>query len=333
MPPSRLDKALAAAAPDAEGLSRSRLQGLIEAGAVSRDGGQPVTDPSAKADPGSAWVIEVPAGARAEALPEDIPLCVVFEDRHLIVIDKPAGMVVHPAPGSESGTLVNALLHHCGDTLSGIGGVLRPGIVHRIDKGTSGLMVAAKTDAAHQGLARQFADHAVERVYTALCWGAPDASDARLNGLAGVTFEHGGAVRISGNIARHGTDRKRMAVSARSGRHAVTRVRVEESFGPPERPAAALVRCRLETGRTHQIRVHMSHIGHPLVGDPVYGRARPVRKGALSQAQAEALRRFPRQALHAGILGFRHPVSGEMLRFSAELPPDITTLLSILRRY
>ncbi|MEO0912034.1 MAG: pseudouridine synthase, partial [Pseudomonadota bacterium] len=221
------------------------------------------------------------------------------------------------------------LLHHCGDSLSGIGGVERPGIVHRIDKETSGLLVVAKSDAAHRGLAAQFAAHSVEREYRALCWGAPSPAEPRLAGVEGVSFEPG-AVRIDAAIDRHRTDRKRMAVVP-SGRHAVTRVAVERTFGPAERPVAACVRCWLETGRTHQIRVHMAHIGHALVGDPVYGRTRAVAKGALPDTAVAALRAFPRQALHAATLGFLHPVTGQTLRFSSELPADINLLLKELQ--
>jgi len=236
--------------------------------------------------------------------------------------------VVHPAPGSETGTLVNALLHHCGDSLSGIGGQKRPGIVHRIDKDTSGLLVVAKTDAAHQGLAAQFADHSMERAYLAICWGRPSAMDPRLKGINGVRFEPGNVVRISGNIARHRTDRKRMTVVQDSGKHAITRLRSEAAYGPEMKPVAALVRCWLETGRTHQIRAHMSYIGHALVGDQTYGGKRAIPKDALSAEAAEALRGFHRQALHAATLGFVHPVSGENLRFEAALPEDMAGMIS-----
>jgi 23S rRNA pseudouridine1911/1915/1917 synthase len=230
-------------------------------------------------------------------------------------------MVVHPAPGAERGTLVAALLHHCGASLSGIGGVARPGIVHRIDKDTSGLLVVAKTDAAHAGLAAQFAAHDLERSYLAVVWGVPDRADPRLAGQPAVSFEDGGWVRVEAAIARHRTDRKRMAVVA-GGRRAVTRFRVEARFGPAERPHTSLLRCRLETGRTHQIRVHLTHLGHPLVGDATYGRPR---------ASPPAAAAFPRQALHAATLGFVHPVTGASLRFESPAPPDLAQLMAALR--
>jgi len=310
-------------------LSRARIQALIEAGQVSCEG---EIERSIKARPevGQVWQLVLPVAVENEALPENIPIEVVFEDEHLIVVNKPAGMVVHPAPGSETGTLVNALLYHCGDSLSGIGGVKRPGIVHRIDKDTSGLLVVAKSDAAHQGLAAQFADHSMEREYQAVCWGLPSAMDPRLAGINGVRFEPGNVVRISGNIARHKTDRKRMCVVQDAGKHAITRVRVEQAFGPSEKPVAALVRCWLETGRTHQIRAHMSYVGHALVGDQTYGGRRAIPKGALSGEGSEALRDFPRQALHAATLGFVHPVTGESIRFKAELPEDMARLILFL---
>ena len=314
----RLDKALAAAA---SALSRSRLRGLIEGGAVRRASGAVVTDPGLKVKPGEAFAVTVPPPEPALPDPEPIPLAIVFEDAHLLVVDKPAGMVVHPAPGAERGTLVAALLNHCAGSLSGIGGVARPGIVHRIDKDTSGLLVVAKSDAAHAGLAAQFAAHDLERSYRAVVWGVPDRADPRLAGLPSVAFEADGWTCIDAAIARHRTDRKRMAVLA-GGRRAVTRFRVDERFGPPDRPHTALIRCRLETGRTHQIRVHLAHVGHPLVGDPVYGRNRP------SPAAAAG---FRRQALHAATLGFVHPVTGAQLRFESPLPADLAGLIGSLR--
>jgi 23S rRNA pseudouridine1911/1915/1917 synthase len=314
----RLDKALAAAAPD---LSRSRLSALIAAGAVRRAGGGPVTDPGAKVKPGEAFVLTPPAPVAALPAPEAIPLTVAYEDAHLIVVDKPAGMVVHPAPGAWTGTLVAALLHRCGKELSGVGGVARPGIVHRIDKDTSGLLVAAKTDAAHAGLSARFAAHDVEREYLAVVRGAPDPAEPRLAGHPAVRFEPGGWMRVEAPIARHRTDRKRMAVVP-GGRRAVTRARTIERFGPAGRPFASLLACRLETGRTHQIRVHLAHLGHPLLGDPVYGRAGPLPPGAED---------FGRQALHAATLGFVHPVTGETLRFESPIPDDFRRLLAILR--
>ena len=322
-PAERLDKALAAVVPEGAGLSRSRLRALIEGGAVTV-GGAVITDPKAKLT--GSVEIDLPPPAPAEALPEDIPLVVVYEDADLIVIDKPAGMVVHPAPGAETGTLVNTLLHHCGTSLRGVGGVGRPGIVHRIDKDTSGLLVVAKTDAAHQGLSAQFAAHDIERVYDALCWGVPSAGDPRLRGLAGVTTG-GKGLRIETGIDRHRADRKKMAVAA-AGRRAVTHVSVAEQFG-----VAARVECRLETGRTHQIRVHMAFLGHALIGDPVYGGARKSGINALSEAAKEAVAALPGQALHAGVLGFKHPVSGGFLRFRADPPDAFNNLLTELRQH
>lgn len=327
--PKRLDKALAQAVPEGVTLSRARIQALIVAGQVSCEG-ETVRNIKAVPEVGQVWHVALPVAVELEAQPEDIPVVVVFEDEHLIVVNKPAGMVVHPAPGSETGTLVNALLHHCGDSLSGIGGQKRPGIVHRIDKDTSGLLVVAKTDAAHQGLAAQFADHSMERAYLAICWGHPSAMDPRLKGINGVRFEPGNVVRISGNIARHRTDRKRMTVVKDSGKHAITRLKSEETFGPEMKPVATLVRCWLETGRTHQIRAHMSYVGHALVGDQTYGGKRAIPKTALGPEAAEALRSFHRQALHAATLGFVHPVTGEDQRFEAGLPEDMTDLISDL---
>jgi len=237
-------------------------------------------------------------------------------------------MVVHPAPGSPRDTLVNALLHHCADSLSGIGGEKRPGIVHRIDKDTSGLLVVAKNDRAHHGLAQQFERHSVERYYRAVCYGVPDANDPRVRGVRGVNFEPGNIMKITTHLARHKTDRQRQAVLFDGGRHAVTRVRIVDRFGTP--PVVSLVECWLETGRTHQIRVHMAHTGHGLVGDPVYGGRRKISHKSLTPNAVQAIQDFDRQALHAAVLGFEHPVSGEMMRFEADLPTDMITLLSNL---
>jgi 23S rRNA pseudouridine1911/1915/1917 synthase len=302
---------------------------LIAQGAVRRDG-LPVTDAKARVEAGEVFEVHVPEAAETHMAPEDIPLAVVFEDTDLIVVDKPAGMVVHPAPGTAHGTLVNALLAHCGDTLSGVGGAKRPGIVHRIDKDTSGLLVVAKTDRAHHGLAAQFAAHSVERVYTALVHGVPDAADPRLRGVKGVNFEDGNILKITTQLARHKTDRQRQAVLFHGGRHAVTRARVVATFGQP--PAAARLDCWLETGRTHQIRVHMAHTGHGLIGDPVYGGRRKLAAKAVGEAAAQAAAEFPRQALHARVLGFAHPVSNDFLRFEAQIPADMTALMEILAR-
>ncbi len=322
----RLDKALSAAVPEEAALSRSRLARLIEEGAVSR-AGQVVTDQKAKTAPGEVWQIRIGPAQAVETLAEAIPLSVIWEDADLIVIDKPAGMVVHPAPGSPSGTLVNALLHHCGDSISGIGGERRPGIVHRIDKETSGLIVAAKSDRAHHGLAAQFEAHTVTRHYLALCNGVPEGSDPRLRGTRGISFEPGGVIRIATNLARHRTDRQKQAVTwPPEGRHAVTRTRVVEGFAGQ----AALIDCWLETGRTHQIRVHLAWAGHGLIGDPTYGGRRKLSGKLLGEAAQEAAD-FPRQALHAASLGFTHPVTGERLEFRSELPGDMNALLAALR--
>lgn len=312
----RLDRALAAIAP--AGLSRSRLTTLIRDGAVTRDG-RAVTDPKAKVKAGQVFELTPPAAVDPIPAAEDIPLSILHEDAHLIVVDKPAGMVVHPAPGAEAGTLVSALLHHCGDSLSGIGGVRRPGIVHRIDKDTSGLLVVAKTDLAHQGLSALFAAHDLTRDYIAVARGAPDRADPRLMGTPGVTMD-GPWFRVETSIGRHPGDRKKMAVTrGGDGRRAVTRFRVERRLSP----RAAIIRCRLETGRTHQIRVHLNHLGHGLVGDPVYGKGKVA---GLPPAAAA----FPRQALHAATLGFRHPATDEELTFSAPLPPDLSGLIAAL---
>jgi 23S rRNA pseudouridine1911/1915/1917 synthase len=294
----RLDKGLA----EATGLSRARVQALIALGAVAVDG-KVATQPSAKVAADAPFAIDVPPTADSEARPQDIPLDVVFEDEHLIVVDKPAGLVVHPAAGNLDGTLVNALLHHCAGQLSGIGGVARPGIVHRIDKDTSGLLVVAKSDAAHEGLARQFADHSIERAYLAVCNGHPTPAEGT----------------ISARVGRSDANRKKMAVLPKEssrGKHAVTHYKTLRKM-----PHCSLVECRLETGRTHQVRVHLASIGHPLVGDPVYGRANSALRPVLQKLG------FRRQALHAAVLGFIHPVTGHSLSFSSDLPPDMAELI------
>ncbi len=298
---------------------------MISDGAVSVNGAI-VTDTRAKLREGDTITITVEEAAEVDTAPEAIPLDILHEDADLIVVNKPAGMVVHPAPGSPSGTLVNALLHHFGGNLSGIGGEKRPGIVHRIDKDTSGLLVVTKSDKAHHGLAAQFADHSITREYQALCHGVPNAVDPRLRGVKGVHVATGGAVRISTQLARHKTDRQRQAVLFEGGRHAVTHLRVEEGFAG----VLARVSCRLETGRTHQIRVHMAHIGHALIGDPVYGGRRRVSEKLLGPVAIE-VNGFARQALHAATLGFVHPVSGEEMQFEASLPEDMEHLLAGLR--
>lgn len=328
----RLDKALARAVPEEAALSRSRLMRMIAEGAVSRDG-QPVTDPKTKVEMGELFTLRLDPAASVDTLPEDIPLNVIWEDGDLIVIDKPAGMVVHPAPGSPSGTLVNALLAHCGDTLSGIGGERRPGIVHRIDKDTTGLLVVAKSDRAHHGLAAQFEAHSVNRHYLALVHGVPDAADPRLRGLRGISVEPGAILRIATGLARHKTDRQRQAVVwDGAGRHAITRAHVVESFGTGQGGgAAAMIDCWLETGRTHQIRVHMSYVGHGLLGDQTYGGRRNLSAKVLGAEAAAFGNGFPRQALHAATLGFIHPVTGERLEFESPIPADMQALIGALR--
>jgi 23S rRNA pseudouridine1911/1915/1917 synthase len=327
-PPARLDKAISRDAPEEASLSRTRLARLIEAGEVWLNGSL-IASPKGKVEEGDLIEVTIPEAEVSDLTAEDIPLTVVYEDDHLIVIDKPAGMVVHPAPGSPTGTLVNALMHHCGDTLSGVGGEKRPGIVHRIDKDTSGLLVVAKSDKAHHGLADQFRAHTAERYYNAVCYGVPDANDPRLRGVRGVSFEAGNIMKITTHLARHKTDRQRQAVYFENGRHAVTRVRIVEPFGSPS--VVALVECWLETGRTHQIRVHMAHAGHGLVGDATYGGRRKLPLKSLSDAGLEAAKTFPRQALHAAVLGFVHPVSGEQMRFESPLPQDMLDLIAALR--
>ena len=305
----RLDKALAVAFPT---LSRARLQALLSEGAVSRDG-EPVTSGSVKATPG-LYAVVLPPVLPATPEPEAIPLSVLFEDADLVVIDKPAGMAVHPAPGSETGTLVNALLAHCGASLSGIGGVARPGIVHRLDKDTSGVMVAAKTDRAHAGLSALFAAHDIERTYIALTRGAPSPAKGRIETL----------------IGRSTSDRKKMAVLRSGGRNAVTDYVVQTVFGAPAKagraPMAARVACTLHTGRTHQIRVHLASRGAPILGDPVYGSGSP----AAPVREAIARAGLKRQALHAAVLGFIHPVTGGTLRFETPPPGDMTELERLL---
>lgn len=303
----RLDKWLSERLPE---LSRTRLKGLIDDGRVA-SAGQTITDASARVKCGQSFEISLPPDRPADPEPQAMDLTVVYEDDDLIVIDKPAGLVVHPAPGSPDHTLVNALLAHCGPSLSGIGGVRRPGIVHRIDKDTSGLLVVAKSDRAHHGLAEQFATHALERAYQALVWGVPLPATGT----------------IEGNIGRSPQDRKKMALVSHGGKPALTRYRVLRSLAGG---AVALVECRLATGRTHQIRVHMTSIGHPLVGDQTYGRPRGTRLRPLPETARNALSEFPRQALHAVVLGFAHPLSGALLRFESPVPSDISRLICAL---
>jgi 23S rRNA pseudouridine1911/1915/1917 synthase len=299
-------------------LSRSRLKALILEGQVELDG-TPIDDPGLKLKNTSSVTIIVPDAVDPEPKAENIPLTIVYEDDDLIVIDKPAGLVVHPGAGNETGTLVNALIAHCGESLSGIGGVKRPGIVHRLDKDTSGLLVVAKNDAAHQFLSAQFADHGrtgpLERAYRAIVWGRPDRSSGT----------------IEANLDRSNFARDKMAVvRAGKGREAITHWQLEESFGDPKTPIASLLTCRLETGRTHQIRVHMAHSGHPLLGDATYGSGFKTKEKHLPEAAQEALKRLDRQALHAAELGFAHPRTREFMHFVSPLPQDFEDLLTAL---
>jgi len=295
----RLDRALAVAAPT---LSRERLKSLIRSGAVEREGCA-VRDPATKVRGDENFRVEVPEPIPAHNEPQDIALTIVFEDEHLLVVDKPAGLVVHPAAGNFDGTLVNALLHHCGGSLSGIGGVARPGIVHRIDKDTSGLLVVAKTDVAHEGLAKQFAAHSIDRRYLAIVTGIPRLSEGT----------------VDAPLARSSANRKKITIVGEGrGKRAVTHWRRLKPLRD-----ASLVECRLETGRTHQVRVHMASFGHPLLGDPVYGRSKTHGK-LLKELQ------FQRQALHATELGFTHPVTKHRLSFASPMPPDMQELFNAL---
>jgi 23S rRNA pseudouridine1911/1915/1917 synthase len=297
----RLDRALATLVPT---LSRERLKALISSGQVLNGSGQAVRDPAVKAQPGATYAVHVPAPAPAHNEAQDIALEILWEDEHLLVVEKPAGMVVHPAAGNLDGTLVNALLHHCAGRLSGIGGVARPGIVHRIDKDTSGLLVVAKTDRAHEGLAAQFARHSIDRRYAAIVAGVPSPPSGT----------------VDAPLARSAANRQKMAIVAEGrGKRAVTHYRLVTPLR-----AAALVECRLETGRTHQVRVHMTSLGHPLLGDPVYGRTRSDHRDLLIRLD------FRRQALHAAELGFQHPISKEYLSFKSAVPSDMQELFRAL---
>ncbi len=301
----RLDRALAAALPS---LTRSRVKALIESRRVALAGGQTIEEPSRKVKTGERFVVDIPEPEPAEPEPQALDLDILYEDSDLLVLNKPAGLVVHPAPGNPDHTLVNALLAHCGPSLSGIGGVRRPGIVHRLDKDTSGVMVVAKNDATHQALSKLFAAHDLTRIYQALVWGAPKQK----------------AGTIEAAIGRHPVDRKRMAVRRTSGRAAVTEYWIERRWGEPLAPVASLIGAKLHTGRTHQVRVHLAHLGCPVIGDPLYGRK------SRNARQPEPLGAFRRQALHAAILEFRHPRTGKEMRFATELPQDFRTLLSKL---
>jgi 23S rRNA pseudouridine1911/1915/1917 synthase len=311
----RLDKFLSERLPE---LSRTRVQALIRGGHATLRGAT-IEDVKHRVKPGDRYALTLPPAEEPALRAEAIPLDVVYEDDVLIVIDKPAGLVVHPGAGNRHGTLVNALIAHCGESLSGIGGVARPGIVHRLDKDTSGLMVVAKTNQAHRSLAEQFADHGqtgtLERRYLALVWGAP----RRVRGT------------IDAAIGRHPTSRTKMAVlPPGKGRHAVTEWRVVETFGPKAAPVS-LIECRLTTGRTHQVRVHLAHIGHPLIGDPLYATGFKSKERALHEKLRGKLAKLDRQALHAAHLAFEHPVSGTLLRFNSALPPDLAEIVECLK--
>jgi len=314
----RVDRFLARRLPQ---LSRSRLQALIRAGQVARDGAT-VAELGHKTKAGETYAVHVPEPEAAAPQAQSMPLAIVHEDADLIVIDKPAGLTVHPGPGHASGTLVNALIAHCGESLSGIGGVRRPGIVHRLDKDTTGLLVVAKSDRAHKGLAEQFAAHGVdgrlERRYLAIVWSAPE----RLRGI------------VDAALARSRANRTKIAVvSEAAGRHAVTRYEVLATYPKGEaKPVASLLRLTLETGRTHQVRVHLAHIGHPLLGDMTYGAGFKASARKLGQAAQAALVALDRQALHAAELAFVHPVTGKRLRFSSPLPADMARLAAALER-
>jgi 23S rRNA pseudouridine1911/1915/1917 synthase len=313
----RLDRFLVSRFGD---FSRSRLQALIRAGSVLRDGAA-IGDLGHRVKAGEAYTVDVPAPAAAQPQPQAIPLAVVYEDAHLIVIDKPPGLAVHPGPGHATGTLVNALIAHCGASLSGIGGVKRPGIVHRLDKDTTGLLVVAKTDKAHAGLAEQFAAHGadgrLERRYLAIAWGMPDRPRGSIDAA----------------LARSSANRTKIAVvSEAAGRHAVTRYTVLATYGgeAANKPVASLLALELETGRTHQIRVHLAHIGHPLLGDMTYGAGFKASARNLSEEAQAALEALGRQALHAGELAFVHPVTRKRLRFASPMPADMARLAAAL---
>ena len=305
---NRLDKFLAESFAEH---SRSRIKSLIIDGYVTTAGAK-VTDPSRRVKPGEKFTVSLPALKPAIPVGQDIELNIIYEDFDLIIIDQPAGLVVHPAPGNPDRTLVNALIAHCGDSLSGIGGEVRPGIVHRLDKDTSGLMVAAKNDIAHRGLAAQFSDHSLDRAYKAVVWGVPKAK----------------AGKIEGNIGRNPRNRKKMAVVKHGGKYALTHYQVEQRIGGCNEKWASLIECRLATGRTHQIRVHLTSIGHPIIGDPIYGSKDAKKLGNnVSETFQDAVNNLNRQALHAFLIGFIHPVSGQKISFKSPLPRDILTLL------
>ena len=303
----RLDRLLT---DNLSGLSRSRVKKLIETGNVTCDG-KTITEPSHRVKHSQNFTIFIPEAAPAIPQPQSIALNVKFEDEDLIVIDKPAGLVVHPAPGNTEGTLVNALLAHCGDSLSGIGGVKRPGIVHRLDKNTSGLMIAAKNDHTHENLSGQFEARTVERAYLAIVWGVPNRAKGE----------------ITGNIGRSPRNRKKMTVRRNGGKPALTRYKIIRRFGT----IASMIECQLATGRTHQIRVHLSHSGYPVIGDTLYGGGTTTaRKNSSSAKIVDYVAQLNRQALHAKTLGFNHPRTGENLRFESPFPPEINELRELL---
>ncbi len=325
-PPRRLDKALAEFAPEKSGLSRSRIAKLIREGEVSR-GGEPELNPDCMTETGQRWTIRLARAGPAEVRPQSIDLDIRYEDDELIVIDKPPGLVVHPAAGNRQGTLLNGLLNHC-ERLSQVRGAQLAGIVHRLDKDTSGLIVAAKTEMSHLALARQFADHTVNRKYAAVVRGLPGKASSMLGRREGSSIEGGGVFRMEGNVGRSDRDRKKMAVKLMGGKWAVTRARVEEYFPGAN---AALLECWLETGRTHQIRVHLSHFGHPLVGDQTYGRRRLASMAATGSKSPHERFAIARQALHAGTLGFTHPRTLKPMQFDSEFPADMAQLVESLR--
>ncbi|MGO1118382.1 RluA family pseudouridine synthase [Rhodovibrionaceae bacterium A322] len=304
----RLDRLLARRLSD---FSRNRLKSLIELGAVTliSGSGGTITEASTKVKSGQTFAIIIPEAEEAEPVAQDIPLDIVYEDDEVVVINKPVGLVVHPAPGNPDSTLVNALLAHCGDSLQGIGGVKRPGIVHRLDKDTSGLMIAAKSDRAQQDLTEQFSSRSIQRRYQALVWGLPKPTEGE----------------VDAPVGRNPRNRKKMAVVSRNGKAAITRYKVLESFCGG---AVSLIECKLLTGRTHQIRVHMTHLGHPLLGDPLYGRSSPTLMKKLPSAAQAKVKALPGQALHARVLGFKHPVTEEELLFTRDLPSTLQDLIN-----
>ena len=324
-PPNRLDRALAEFLPAGEVLSRTRIASLIRGGAVSC-GGETASDPSQRAVAGETWRVELQPPEDSGLVAEDLEIAVVHEDRDLLIVNKAAGMVVHPAKGNWTGTLVNGLLHHCGKQLLGVGDIRRPGIVHRLDKDTSGLLVVAKTERAADCLSRQFEQRTVSRTYLAVVRGCPDSRSSFAQ-YPGVTTAKCGYMRIEGDIGRHPTNRLKMAIVASGGRFAATRVRLVQAFA---KRTVSLVECRLETGRTHQIRVHLEHVGHPLIGDPLYGAGARALPASTDVQVRRAVATFGRQALHAATLAFEHPRTGARLEFESPVSEDMAALLDVL---